>query len=178
LRFHFQAPRHIQALSEEQKSARIAFWERLLEWDDRTLESICFSDQSLAVLGNDNRWPWHRRGEDNTSETVPTVKFPASLMVFEAIGMHYRSRLLVIEGSISTDKYIENCSELGFIEELDSIHRPLEWTFQQDGAPCHTTRKAIDWLEESCEVIQELPSNSPDLPTVEMIWSISFPAVA
>jgi hypothetical protein len=102
------------------------------------------------VRGNDTRWIWYRRGEDNASAAVQSVKFPASSMVFAVIGVHYKSRLLVIEGPINTGKYIENCSELGFIEELDSIHG----------------------LEESCEVLQQWPPNSPDLSPIEMIRSI------
>jgi hypothetical protein len=57
---------------------------------------------------------------------VQTVKLKSSLMMFAVIGIPYKPRFFVIEQSISTDKCMENCYRLGFIDELDLIHRPPE----------------------------------------------------
>jgi hypothetical protein len=93
-------------------------------------------------------------------------------MVFRVIGIGYKSRLLVVDGSINAEKYIENCSTLGFIDELDEQRGQFEWIFQQDGATCHTTADVLDWLEMFCDVLQGWPSNSPDLSPIEICWAV------
>jgi hypothetical protein len=60
-------------------------------------------------------------------------------MVFAVIGVGYKSDLLMVEGSIDTDRYIQNLDLLGFMSALDQKYRPLCWIFQQDGVPTHTS---------------------------------------
>jgi hypothetical protein len=82
-------------------------------------------------------------------------------MIFGVIGIDYKSDVLFVEESIDADKYIENVSQLGFIEDLNRKHGILQWIFQQDGSPCHTSQNAIDWLEENCDVLSGWLPNSP-----------------
>jgi hypothetical protein len=93
-------------------------------------------------------------------------------MVFAVIGVGYKSRLLLVDGTINTEKYIENLEALGFIQDLNAKHGQLQWIFQQDGAPCHTSAAAIEWLEHECDVIPDWPANSPDLSPIELLWAI------
>jgi hypothetical protein len=125
LKFNFQRARHVQSLTEVHIQKRKEFCDLMLQWTDDALQTICFSDESRVVLGHDNMWVWYRRGEDNPSANFETLKFAPSLMVFGVIGVGYKSRLLFIEGSINTDKYIENCEQLGFIQQLDNIPRSV-----------------------------------------------------
>ena len=54
--------------------------------------------------------------------------------------------------------------------------RPAPFLFQQDGAPAHTARKTVAFLEESAVPFiwpNEWPPNSPDLnPLDYCIWSL------
>jgi hypothetical protein len=144
----------------------------MLEYDDDTLHSICFSDESRVVLGHDNQWVWYRRGENNPSANFETAKFPQGVMIFAVIGVNYKSNLLIVDGSIDAEKYRLNCEDLHFIQELDALHGPLNWIFQQDGALCHMAQKTLDWLEECCDVLHGWPPNSPDLSPIELLWAI------
>jgi hypothetical protein len=40
-------------------------------------------------------------------------------MVFAMIGLGYKSNLLIVDGSIDSDQYVQNLEDLGFIKELD-----------------------------------------------------------
>jgi hypothetical protein len=64
--------------------------------------------------------------------------------------------------NIHAHREIENLEAVGFIEDLDAKHAALEWIFQQNGAPCHTTQTAIDWIEENCDLLSGGSTNSPD----------------
>jgi hypothetical protein len=83
------------------------------------LPLIHFSNESGFVLGDDKRWVWYGRGEENESAMHTIGKVPPSVMIFGVIGLGYKSKLLFVERTIDAEKYIHNLSELGFIEELD-----------------------------------------------------------
>jgi transposase len=171
LKFKYQPPRHVQLLTDSHIAQRVDFCRKYLEMPD-SLPLIHFSDESRIVLGDDKRWVWYRRGENNPSANVSSAKFPPSLMVFAVIGIGYKSRLLLVDGTINTEKYIENLEALGFIQDLNAKHGQLQWIFQQDGAPCHTSAAAIEWLEGLCDIIPDWPPNSPDLSPIELLWAI------
>jgi hypothetical protein len=177
LNFRYQPPRHTQELHRRHIDERVAFCQKLLA-NPGWLPKIHFSDESRFVLGDDRRWVWYRRGEQNPSAMRDTQKFPRSVMIFGVIGPDYKSRLLFVEGTIDAERYIRNLSDLGFIEELDHKHGALEWIFQQDGAPCHTSQKAVDWIEENCDLLSEWPANSPDLNPIELVWALLKHSVA
>jgi hypothetical protein len=44
--------------------------------------------------------------------------------------------------------------------------------FQQDGAPCHTSQKALDWPEENCDIFSDWPANVTDPNPIEPLWGI------
>jgi transposase len=171
LRFKYRPPRHNQMLTSRHVAERIAFCEKMLSMKEISTK-IHFSDESRVVLGDDKGWIWYRAGEDNPNASVSSKKFPESLMVFAVIGVDFKSDLLVVQGTIDTDQYLQNIEQLAFIEALDEKHGPFGWIFQQDGAPCHTSRKALDWLEESVDLIVDWPANSPDLSPIELLWAI------
>jgi hypothetical protein len=64
-------------------------------------------------------------------------------MVFAVIGIRSRSDILFVEWSIDADKYLENFTQLGFVEEPDRRHGALEWIFQQDGHATNHKRQLI-----------------------------------
>jgi hypothetical protein len=68
-------------------------------------------------------------------------------MIFGVIGLGYKSKLLFVEGNIDAEKYIQNLSELGFMEEPDRKRGVFECVFQQDGATCHTSQMVLELIE-------------------------------
>lgn len=171
LKFNYAPPRHMQKLTPAHQQARIEFCQKMLG-QLNVLESIAFSDESRFVLGSDKKWRWIRRGEEQEGSTVSSVKFPQSIMIFGVIGVGYKSRLLIVDSTINTQKYIENCEKVDFINELNALHGPLNWIYMQDGATCHTAAAAMDYLEDRCDVISDWPANSPDLNPIELLWAI------
>jgi hypothetical protein len=62
-----------------------------------SLPLIHFSDESQIMVVDDKRWIWYRRGENNPSAKVSSVKFPRSLMEFGVIGIGYESSLFLVD---------------------------------------------------------------------------------
>ncbi|KAJ6239137.1 transposable element tc1 transposase [Anaeramoeba flamelloides] len=46
------------------------------------------------------------------------------------------------------------------------------WLFMQDGAPAHTAKTTITYLEKKCNILQNWPANSPDLNPIENLRGI------
>lgn len=49
----------------------------------------------------------------------------------------------------------------------------ITFFFEQDGAPSHTSKKTMNWIEkQNVQIIENWPANSPDLTCIEQVWSI------
>jgi hypothetical protein len=85
-RFKYHAIRHDQALTAADIEDRLAFSGKLLRLR-KDFWLIHFSDESGFILGDDRRWVWCRKGQENPSTLTSLTKFPHSLMAFEVIGI-------------------------------------------------------------------------------------------
>jgi hypothetical protein len=77
--------------------------------------------------------------------------------------------VLMVERSINADQYIQNADQLGFIDAADQKHGRFGWILQQDGTPRRTSQVAMDWLEETFDVIADCPANSPDVWPIKVL---------
>ena len=81
-------------------------------------------------------------------------------------------RLKLVEGSIDSKKYVsilEECMpESLMMCELDKENL----IFQQDNAPCHTSKFTKAWFKEQNMKVMSWPANSADLNPIENLWMI------
>ncbi|GFS84358.1 transposable element Tcb2 transposase [Trichonephila clavipes] len=138
-------------------------------WNVTDWQKVVFSDESRFVLGTDvNRVRvWRRPGERyNSPHTVPRhTARTAGVMVRVAIAYDCRSTLIVMRGTLTGQRYVDDILRPHVGPCLNDLPGAI---FQQDNARPHTARVSQDFLRH----FQTLPwpARSPDLSPVEHLW--------
>lgn len=139
-------------------------------WTIDDWKKVCFSDES-SFQCQDASQPlvWHKVGRPYP--TVPTVKFPTKVMVWSAMCYKGTGRLHIVEGNMNSKNYIEVLKDR-LVPQLNQWYPDGDAIFMQDGAPCHTAKNSISFLESKGIQLLNWPGNSPDLNPIETLWAI------
>ena len=76
-----------------------------------------------------------------------------------------------VDGMMTSAKYQEVLSRK-LIPELSKRFPDGSGVFQQDLAPCHTSKQMQKFFKESKITVLEWPGNSPDINPIDNLWSI------
>jgi hypothetical protein len=92
-------------------------------------------------------------------------------MIWGAIGQNYRSPLILVDGTQTSETYQRSLDQNHIFEELDVQLKPGHYYFQQDGARPHTARTSMQFLQDEKGVlVLSWPAYSPDLSPIEHLW--------
>lgn len=145
--------------------------------------AILFSDEKIfTVDGYSNRRNDRWIGDDpaKTSEAAryaSTTKHPASVMVFGLVSSDGKKMPPVFVPSgvrINTEVYIDILAQK-VKPWIEANYPDGTYVFQQDGAPCHTSRKTQEWLDTNLAAFWSKdmsPPQSPDLTPLDYsVWA-------
>ncbi|GFW33398.1 transposable element Tc1 transposase [Trichonephila clavipes] len=165
----FMCPFRTLPLTPEHRQLRLQWCQARSMWNVTDWQKVVFSDESRFVLGtNDNRVRvWMSPGERyNSPHTVlrHTAR-TACVMAWEAIAYDSLSTLIVMRGTLTGQRYVDNILRPHVRPFLNGLPGAI---FQQDIARPHTARVAQVFLRH----FQTLPwpARSPDFSPLEHVW--------
>ncbi|GFX80492.1 transposable element Tcb2 transposase [Trichonephila clavipes] len=155
-------------LTPEHRQLRLQWCQARSIWNVTDWQKVVFSESRFVLGTDDNRVRvWKRPGERyNLPHTVlrHTAR-TAGVMVWLAIAYDSRSTLIVMRGTLTGQRYVDDILRPHVGPFLNGLPGAI---FQQDNARPHTARFFQDFLRH----FQTLPwpARSPDSSPVEHVW--------
>ena len=162
-----------QLLTNKMKKKRLQWAKKYKSWTVDQWKKVMFTDEShCLVRGKHSQFVRKSAGEMLTSHHInESVKHPPKKMFWGGFTWKGVGSLVVIEGMMNTDKYIDVLKRRAF-PDLKRAFPGENGIFQQDLAPCHSSRKTVKFFQENQVSVLDWPGNSPDLNPIENLWAI------
>ncbi|GFX93708.1 transposable element Tcb1 transposase [Trichonephila clavipes] len=134
-------------LTPEHRQLRLQWCQARSMWNVTDWQKVVFSYESRFVLGtDDNRIRVWRRPDEQYNSLHTVLRHTArtaGVMVWGAIAYDSRSTLIVMRGTLTGQRYVDNILEPHVGPFLNGLPGAI---FQQDNARPHTARVAEDFL--------------------------------
>lgn len=113
-----------------------------------------------------------RRGAEPVSSLhmAQSHKWPQKVMIWGCMSHHGFGRIHVVTGMMNSQQYIDVLRSRLIPQAAEWY--PDNWVFQQDNAPCHTSKAVKRVMTDEGLVVLPWPSNSPDMNPIETLWAV------
>lgn len=180
--FKLKTRQQLTVLQKRKREERARLLLNFMKSGTQTGE-IVFSDEKMFTVEaqfNSQNDRVLAKSSGSVSEEVLTVyrrQKPASVMVWAAVSKSWKSPLIFVkEGAkVNTNAYIDDILTPALCE-MKKHFKNETFTFQQDGAPSHTSNRTQEWCRANFPKFwsKDLwPPSSPDLNPMDFsVWSM------
>ena len=166
-------PINKQLLTSAMKKKRLLWAKEHVKWDVDNWKKVLFSDEThFVVHGFNSAFVRRSPGEPISPAHInQTTKHPPKKMFWGSFTANGLGGLITVDGMMNSEKYIEVLRRK-VIPDLANYYPAGDGVFQQDLAPCHSSKKTKTFMEDNNILTLSWPGNSPDLNPIENLWSI------
>lgn len=167
LGYHPIKPANIPKLTQEHKDQRISY---CLNHSKDKFSNVIFTDEVFFQLHNNKEVVWFRPTEDQKRPEYEKSNNRTHLKIWGAISRKKKFELLIFNGTLKWDSYLELLNDGGFFEDANKAYGIKKWRFMQDNAKPHIKQEVKEFLITQCTEIITHPPCSPDLNPIEHLW--------
>lgn len=161
----------IPNLTDEHKQKRVAFSQKICNYEHNNLPNIIIIDESTVEVNLKKGGIWRRRGHYPNGTFYTKEGHPISVMVWGGIGPNgYKTKLLRINGKMNSEKYVDLLLTNDIFLDIQR-HFGQNYIFQQDNAPPHKSKYTMGILNDITPELLDWPAKSPDLSPIEQLWN-------
>ncbi len=168
---HARRPFRGTVLTPRHRQTRLQWCQQRRRWNHQRWNSVLFTDESrFCVDAADGRERvWRRNGERYAQCCICNFnRWGGPSMVWAGMSHNYRTPLVVIDGTLTARRYIDEVLQPQVLPFLQQ-HQDLA-LFQQDNARPHSARLTTDFLQTHNVEVLPWPPYSPDLNPIEHLW--------